>query len=133
MLKLVFLILFIYSTNYAQNSNILPDENIIGLVHSSEGIFLELENGFIQLESYDVWEEYYRMIYNDSTIVNPNTEIKNDIDLNIIPFILPQTTQRKIEFSEPLALGLFLEFNDYGQLSLTSFGNEVVDSLTVDE
>ncbi|MFA8341824.1 MAG: hypothetical protein ACEPO8_02515 [Rhodothermaceae bacterium] len=44
-----------------------------------EGIKLLItEKGIIPLDSEDPWQDYYRIIYKDSTIVNPNTIINSN-------------------------------------------------------
>lgn len=100
-----------------------------GIMTSSNGAYLILDKGFIEINETNLYTEYYRRIYNDSTIVNPNTIIKQEFDLNIIPFILPDAETKKINFSEPLNLGMFLQLNDSGTYNLTSYADEIIDSL----
>ncbi|MCB9247500.1 MAG: hypothetical protein H6613_02655 [Ignavibacteriales bacterium] len=68
----------------------------------------------MRITENDSYIEYYKNIYNDSTIVNPNTEIKNNINLNIIPFLSPQINQQKYDFSEPLQMGIFIQTDEFG-------------------
>ncbi len=42
---------------------------------------------------------------------------------------MPNSHQKRIDFSEPLKAGFFLELNQSGKLNLTSNFSEVVDSL----
>jgi len=54
------------------------DVRVTGFV-IQQGIKLLLtEKGMIPLNSEDPWQDYYRIIYKDSTIVNPNTIINGN-------------------------------------------------------
>jgi hypothetical protein len=113
----------------AQNYAIDLDEKVNGILTSDEGTYLILNQGFMQISKIDIYTEYYRQIYNDSTLVNPNTELKDDFSLTIIPYLTPSTFNDRIDFSEPINLGFFIQLNKSGEYEFTSFGEPYIDSL----
>jgi hypothetical protein len=113
----------------AQNDSIELDEKVTGIIVSDEGTYLILNQGLIQIFKTDIYAEYYRQIYKDSTLVNPNTELKDDFSFTIIPYLAPSTFQDRIDFSEPINLGIFLQLNRSGEYQFTSFGESYIDSI----
>jgi len=74
--------------------------------------------------------QYYRKIYNDTTISNPNTEIKNDYSLNIIPYVVLSTENlNEYNFAEPIKFGLFFQPDVNNQYHLSKYGKDLLDSL----
>ena len=126
------LIIFILTPIFLFCQEYIFDENeiIYGIINSEKGTYLILEKGFIRINENDAYVEYYKKIYNDSTIVNPNTEIKSNINLNIIPFLSPQINQQKFDFSEPLKMGIFVQTDKFGYLNLTPYAKEYLDSIS---
>ena len=115
---------------FAQENQLYPDEFARGLIMTNEGNFLRLDNGFLKLPDYDPYEEYYRMIYKDSTIVNPNLIISNQFTINIIPYLIPSIiTDREFLFEEPLNLALFIELKGSQNYGMTDYGISILDSL----
>jgi hypothetical protein len=114
---------------FAQDNSYDMNKSVTGIVTSNEGVYLILKKGLTQISQIDPYEEYYRAIYNDSTIINPNTELKTEFNLNIIPFISPTIKQHKIVFEEPLNLGFFVQINQLGGMNLTPYAKEYLDSL----
>ena len=75
-MKKLYVIIILYPFFcFGQISSINLDQNVSGLISTSDGVYLILEQGFMQISQTDIYTEYYREIYNDSTLVNPNTEI----------------------------------------------------------
>jgi len=126
---ILLLLLFISSQLFSQEIKNL-DQSVVGMVTSNEGTFLILENGYLQISRNDSYIDYYRKIYKDSTIVNPNTEIKSDYNINFIPYLSPTQYNNKIDFSQPMNLGILIQFNKSKDLQLTNFGENLIDSLT---
>ena len=131
-MKKLYVIIILYPFFcFGQISSINLDQNVSGLISTSDGVYLILEQGFMQISQTDIYTEYYREIYNDSTLVNPNTEIRTEYDLNIIPYIMPNEKQQQITFDEPLNIGIFVNLNEAGKLNLTTYGSEILDSLAI--
>ena len=131
-MKLFLIILFFIPVLFiCQENHFYSDHEVNGVVRTSNGIYLVVDKGFIAVKESDLYTEYYRRIYGDSTLVNPNTVLNSEFDLNIIPYILPNTEQQKINFNQPLNIGMFLQLNDCGNLILSSFANEMIDSLII--
>lgn len=125
------MILFIFFSflTLAQTNSALLDEEVSGIIITDQGSYLILQKGFIQINKNDIYTEYYRQIYKDSTLVSPNTELKDDFSLTIIPYLVPSTFNDRIDFSEPINLGIFLQLNKSGEYEFTSFGEAYVDSI----
>lgn len=129
MKKALILYIFFPFLSIAQNDSIELDEKVTGIIVSDEGTYLILNQGLIQIFKTDIYTEYYRQIYKDSTLVNPNTELKDDFSFTIIPYLAPSTFQDRIDFSEPINLGIFLQLNRSGEYQFTSFGESYIDSI----
>ena len=129
MLKSLIVLIFFPFLLIAQNYAIDLDEKVNGILTSDEGTYLILNQGFMQISKTDIYTEYYRQIYNDSTLVNPNTELKDDFSLTMIPYLSPSTFNDRIDFSEPINLGIFLQLNKSGEYEFTNFGESYIDSL----
>lgn len=129
MIKALILFIFFPFLSIAQNDSIELDEKVTGIIVSDEGTYLILNQGLIQIFKTDIYTEYYRQIYKDSTLVNPNTELKDDFSLTIIPYLAPNTFKDRIDFSEPINLGIFLQLNRSGEYQFTSFGESYIDSI----
>ena len=124
-----FLSLFICGI-FAQNYTIPLNENVEGVLQSAEGIVFIVGGQYYQLSSNDFYEDYYRKIYNDSTIVNPNTELKSDMDLFLLPYFnVSDFGGRRFIFSESIEFGLFLQIDRNGGYQLSQYGTEIIDSL----
>lgn len=129
-MKNILLILFFFPCLlFSQFDSNDLEKTVIGVITSNEGDYLILNEGLIRISTTDNYLEYYKAIYNDSTVVNPNTEIKEDFNLNLIPFIIPNNKNKRIDFSEPLSLGVFLHIKDENYYFLTEFGESIIDSL----
>lgn len=130
LMKKVFIaILFCGFHLFAQDNIINLKQNTNGIITTNDGAYLILEHGFMQIIETNVYQEYYRRIYNDSTLISPNTELKSNFIPNIIPYISPSNIQNKYEFSEDLNVGLLLQFQENNQMSLTTYGQVYIDSL----
>ena len=129
MIKSLILLIFFPFLLIAQNYTIDLDEKVNGILTSDEGTYLILNQGFMQISKTDIYTEYYRQIYDDSTLVNPNTEVKDDFSLTMIPYLSPSTFNDRIDFSEPINLGIFLQLNKSGEYEFTNFGESYIDSI----
>ena len=131
MKRYLYIIILIPFLCFGQTESFDFEQNVTGIVSTSEGSYLIVKQGFIKISEANIYTEYYRTIYNDSTLINPNTEIKSDHGLNIIPFILPNQKQRRIDFKEPYNIGVFVRMNENGKLNITSDGSDLIDSLLI--
>ncbi len=127
--KLIFLLIFYPILLIAQNDYFGLEERVTGIITINEGSYLILNQGFIQINKIDIYTEYYRQIYNDSTIVNPNTELKDNFSFTIIPYLNPNQFNNRFDFAEPMNLGIFLQLNESGKYEFTSFGESFIDSI----
>ena len=82
------------------------------------------------LKSNDDYIEYYREIYKDSTITNPNTEIKSEYSVNFIPYLMPSQNDNVTNFDEPKNLGILIQLNKSNEYILTDYGINLFDSLS---
>ena len=86
-LNIIILLLF-SSIGFAQNINI--EERVIGIIASGNLPVIVTESNYFQLKKNDddVWLKYYQKIYNDTTLTNPNLELKSESNLFIIPIMI---------------------------------------------
>ena len=130
MLQLLLLLITFNVWFQVQSDKQIFSEELNGILHSSEGIIFIIGDDYYELSNTDFYEEYYRMIYNDSTITNPNTELKSNYNLNFLPFIaISQHHYQKYMFNEPMNLGVFLQTVQSGGYHMTEFGQSIIDSL----
>lgn len=99
------------------------------MINSNDEIYLILENGYLKLESDEAYIEYYKQIYNDSSITNPNTEIKENYSVNFFPYLIPTQNDYKIDFEQPMNLGILIQLSKSEKLNLTNYGRNIIDSL----
>ena len=129
-LKKIFLSIILLPVFLFAQENPYKDDLVTGVVTSDEGTFLVLENGYIQIEQNDIWKEYYQRIYKDTTISNPNTELKNGYSINIIPYIISSTEMNnKYNFDESIKFGLLFQLDKNKQYHLSKYGRNLLDSL----
>lgn len=124
---LIFIFLPIFLT--AQTDYIELGNDVTGIINSTEGSYLILKQGFIKIDKTDIYTEYYRQIYNDSTIINPNTELKDDYRFTVIPYFAPNQFSNRIDFVDPMNLGIFIKLNESGKYQFTNFGESFIDSI----
>lgn len=116
--------------SFAQGNSIILDQEVTGIITSNERTYLTTKQGIVQISKTNIYTEYYKEIYKDSTIINPNTEMKEDYDLSIIPFISPNLEDNRIDFNRPLKLGIFLQAKGENKYYLTPFAQQFIDSLS---
>jgi hypothetical protein len=133
-MKILLLQMFVLVNIVIGQKDLTDRQNLIkGLISTNQGIFLVLEDGYAKVENYDAYQEYYRAIYNDSTIVNPNMEIRGNYQLKIFPYLIPTIESEKCYmFNEPIEFGLFFQLNNSNNYELSEFGKSYLDSLLVD-
>lgn len=133
MKNLVLAFFFLSINIFSQSFNWQDDNYATGLIISDEGIFLVLEDGYFHFnksENDEAYTEYYRTIYNDSTLVNPNTELKVEYNLNFIPYLFPNLHKRKnFSFNQPMDIGMLLHLSGTDKYKLTNYGKSIIDSL----
>ncbi|MBK8945927.1 MAG: hypothetical protein IPM32_11740 [Ignavibacteriae bacterium] len=128
-MKFLFISILFFSSNLFSQEIENLEQNVVGMINSNGEIYLVLENGFLKLENDEAYIEYYRKIYNDSTITNPNTEIKENYSLNFFPYLIPTQNDFKIDFDQPMKLGILIELKSSEKFNLSDYGKTVVDSI----
>ncbi|GBD91712.1 hypothetical protein BMS3Abin04_02444 [bacterium BMS3Abin04] len=72
------------------NQSVNSTDGFYGLIQNGNQYFLVGEKGSLQLNKQNAFQKYYRKIYSDSTIRNPNFIFQSDnefSELPILPFI----------------------------------------------
>ncbi|MFZ1289777.1 MAG: hypothetical protein WAR79_06790 [Melioribacteraceae bacterium] len=128
-MKLLFITILFFSTNLFSQEIKNLNQNVLGMINSNDEIYLILENGYLKLESDEAYIEYYKQIYNDSSITNPNTEIKENYSVNFFPYLIPTQNDYKIDFEQPMNLGILIQLSKSEKLNLTNYGRNIIDSL----
>lgn len=120
--SLLILFVFVSSTVDAQVEDTTSGLNyeVLGLVYQNNNYYFITEKGLIKIgNDEDPLQKYYREIYNDSTIVNSNIEIKpqdfNSSDNYYNPVIdLSKWTEKYNTYGNKLYLYDFIEMDEYG-------------------
>lgn len=88
--KILIFLTFIISGIYSQTKvlDLIQDGDLLvsGLIVYGKTQFLVTDQGYLPLNTKDPWQAYYRMIYQDSTIINPNTLLNNNSKSNFLFF-----------------------------------------------
>lgn len=88
--KIIIAAFFALTSLFAQNQklDLAKDGNVLtqGLLIEKGIKFLVTDKGFMPVNSEDPWQDYYRMIYKDTTITNPNTLINHNSESNFVFF-----------------------------------------------
>ena len=97
--KILIIIVLIFSSSllFAQNKKSNKrnklNEQVYGYVTHNNQIYLVTDNGLLNVHQNEntnkQWQDYYREIYNDSTIINPNTVIEPNLSNTFFNFIIP--------------------------------------------
>lgn len=98
----------------------LNDEVIGYIFYGNEG-YLLTDNYMVKFKSEnDPWQEYYRKIYNDTTIINPNTIIEPPaLPVNIYPLLdLSKYTDNYFQLNDNKILSDFFAPGGNGQFIL---------------
>ncbi len=106
------------------------DQKVFGFLESNGKTYFVLQDGYLLLKSNDDYIEYYREIYKDSTITNPNTEIKSEYSVNFIPYLMPSQNDNVTNFDEPKNLGILIQLNKSNEYILTDYSVNLFDSLS---
>ena len=101
---LLFIIIFSSSLVLAQDIKNQSDKelnkNVYGYVINGNRIYLVTDNGFLSVyknnKTNKQWEDYYKKIYDDSTIVNPNTVIETNNNNAYLNYIIPVDVNKQI-------------------------------------
>lgn len=105
-------------------------DSTIGLLQDGNIFYLITKDKYFALSINDPFDEYYKKIYGDSTLINPNTELKENFNISIIPFINTNNElQNQFTFDEPVKIGLLLQFDKSNELKLTDYGIKFLNSL----
>ncbi|HED07988.1 MAG TPA: hypothetical protein ENI57_07725 [Ignavibacteria bacterium] len=129
MRKKIILILILFFTTtllIAQNKKNKKsdklDKQVFGYVINNNRIYLVTDNGFLSVyknnKTNKQWEDYYREIYNDSTIVNPNTIINTNLGSTSLNYIIPininNWVKQKYSFKDDVYLYDFIRIDSSG-------------------
>ncbi len=93
------ILLFLTSKTQAQtdstgDKSVNSKNGFYGLVQNGNRYFLIDRQGILQLKKQDAFQKYYRKIYSDSTIQNPNFIIDPNGNLeNFMPFIFLDSSE----------------------------------------
>lgn len=127
--KIIIILLIIYSSSFfllAQNKknkkNEKLNEKVYGYVVNNNKMYLVTDNGFLNVYSNKItnkqWGDYYRKIYNDSTIVNPNTVIETNAGSAFLNYFIPinisDWIQQKYSFKNDMYLYDFIRVDSNG-------------------
>ena len=124
----IIILLLLTSFVNAQNLNI--EEKVIGIVISDSEPVLVTESNYLQLKKNDddVWLKYYQKIYDDTTLTNPNLELKSESNLSIIPIIDFDYSQENFsQFNSNIPLKDILIIDNSGNYVLSSKGEDLVN------
>jgi len=112
---------------YAQNSRTSQSNylntRVYGYVIYDGHDYLATEKGFLPVNSNqnsnEKWQDYYRKIYGDSTIVNPNTIIGENNSQFPIQFFMPLDvnawTNKQYSFTDQMYLNNFMQIDSNGK------------------
>ena len=124
MKKILILLLIVFSSaSLAQEARKTEDLKckVFGLVLNGNSYYLYTENGLVKINNWedDPWEKYYQEIYNDSTIVSPNTIIDYESNSSSINFFNPaidisQWSDKYNTFGNKLYLYDFMQIDEDG-------------------
>ncbi|MBI9070358.1 MAG: hypothetical protein JEY94_02100 [Melioribacteraceae bacterium] len=86
--KYYFALLFLTATLIfpQETDNKLLNQKIKAIARANQNVYLILDDKAVKMDINKVYEEYYKTIYQDTSIVNPNT-ILNSGKIEIIPII----------------------------------------------
>lgn len=132
------IILFLKISGLAQS--VSPDDlnmQVRGIFFYENLSYLITEKGFIQLPDEEInsqFQEYYRKVYNDSTIVNPNTILSSGDDSQILLYILPfvnvsELGDNLIALPEEFQLNNFLQQDTSGKLEYRKGVSSMVEKI----
>ncbi len=132
------IILFLKISGLAQS--VSPDDlnmQVRGIFFYENLSYLITEKGFIQLPDEEInsqFQEYYRKVYNDSTIVNPNTILSSGDDSQILLYILPFVNVSElgddlIALPEEFQLNNFLQQDTSGKLEYRKGVSSMVEKI----
>ena len=122
---LILICLISFTNNFGQESKSGKEDKlnykVLGLILNGGSYYLHTDNGLIKInqKERDPFEEYYQKIYNDTTIQNPNTEIRYSDYGSAINFFNPaidisQWAQEYSNFEGEMYLYDFMEIDQYG-------------------
>lgn len=111
-MKILIYILFVITTIYSQEIN----DEVLGLIdNGGNGKFIITTAGIKEVKD-DVYLEYYKSIYEDSTITNPNM-ILNSKSVRIIPVIDPKDwTNLNYEIAPNVYFYDFIDYDSTGTI-----------------
>jgi len=121
------ILLILSSLVNAQNLNI--EEKVIGIVMHESSPVLVTESNYLQLQKNDgdVWLKYYQKIYNDTTLRNPNLELKSESNLSIMPIIdFDYSAESLNQFNSEVLLKDIIVIDNTGNYIISSKGEELI-------
>lgn len=94
LLLLVFFSISLVNAQQTKNKRAKTlNKKVYGYVTHNNQIYLVTDNGLLNIYQNEStnkqWQDYYREIYKDSTIINPNTVIEPNLSNSFFNFIIP--------------------------------------------
>ena len=113
--------LAIFAQSDTTEYNKLKNEQVLGFINDANGKIIVTDKGYFLIKSKDPYQEYYRRIYKDSTIVNPNKVINgNNFEVNFIPIIYNKNLLNGFHrFHRKFNLGEIITISKLGKLTVT--------------
>ncbi len=110
----------IFAQSDTTEYNKLKNEQVIGFINDANGKIIVTDKGYFLIKNRDPYEEYYRRIYKDSTIVNPNKVINgNNFEVNFIPIIYNKNLLNGFHrFHRKFNLGEIITISKQGKLTV---------------
>ncbi len=110
---------------------------VYGYVISESGEYISTAKGLLLInntkDSTDKWQKYYREVYGDSTIINPNTVIGEQKQQMPIQFLVPvditKRTNQSFSFSKQLYLYDFMQVDSIGNYNYKPGIMSIIGSL----
>lgn len=140
MKKIFFIAIILFLKISGLGQSVSPDDlnmQVRGIFFYENLSYLITEKGFIQLPDEEInsqFQEYYRKVYNDSTIVNPNTILSSGDDSQILHYILPFVNVSElgddlIALPEEFQLNNFLQQDTSGKLEYRKGVSSMVEKI----
>jgi len=123
LLLLVFFSISLVNAQQTKNKRAKTlNKKVYGYVTHNNQIYLVTDNGLLNIYQNEStnkqWQDYYREIYKDSTIINPNTVIEPNLSNSFFNFIIPikinDWINQKYSFKNDKYLYDFISFDSSG-------------------
>lgn len=120
-----FLSILLFSVAFSQS---IDDKvSILGLYNDGHSQYLVTEKGLLDVDINKAYEKYYQMIYQDTTITNPNTIINSNRNLNI-PFIHFEIDKKYFrKFDRKYSLSSYVSIDSTGKVIILPAVNKLLE------